>query len=260
MRWIIGDIHGMLRPLETLLVSIRARDWNPRFIFAGDYVNRGPDSARVIDLLISLKDATFIRGNHDDIFDLVLHGECYVNDEKSPDPLTAFRWFCQHGLRSTLTSYRISPADIDNLLRRPNPQRLAHMLGAVPPSHRKFIRSLIPFTEFEDIFVAHAMWDINTPDDMEKLLEKDHRVRHQLLWGRYTPEEIAKPKVWRRTGYFGHTPVINYDPATNVPIRGPRIVLTDTGAALGPRGRLTAVCPDSGVVLQVDPNGIFADG
>jgi hypothetical protein len=35
-------------------------------------------------------------------------------------------------------------------------------------------------------------------------------------------------------------------------------VLTDTGAALGPRGRLSAVCADSGVVLQIDPNGIFS--
>lgn len=257
MRWIIGDIHGMLRPLETLLVSIRARDWNPKFIFAGDYVNRGPDSARVIDLLLSLDDAVFIRGNHDDIFDLVLHGECYVNDEKSPDPLTAFRWFSQHGLKTTLTSYRINPVDIDNLIRRPNPQRLAHMLGAIPPAHRRFIRTLVPYVEFEDIFVAHAMWNTDKPDDLAKSLEKDNRARHRLLWGRYSSEEIANPKIWRRTGYFGHTPVINYNPSANVPIRGPQIVLTDTGAALGPRGRLSAVCADSGVVLQVDPNGIF---
>jgi serine/threonine protein phosphatase 1 len=258
MRWIIGDIHGMLRPLETLLVSIRARDYNPKFIFAGDYVNRGPDSARVIDLLLSLDNATFLRGNHDDIFDLVLHGESYVQDEKMPDSLAAFRWFTQHGLRSTLTSYRIRPGDIDALLRKPNPQRLAQMLGAIPPAHRNFIRKLIPFVEFDDIFVAHALWDVAAPDDLAATLEKDHRARHRLLWARYTGEEVAQQKAWRRTGYFGHTPVINYDPSVNVPMRGPKIVLTDTGAALGPRGRLSAVCADSGVVLQIDPNGIFA--
>jgi serine/threonine protein phosphatase 1 len=248
----------MLRPLETLLVAIRARDWNPKFIFAGDYVNRGPDAARVIDLLLTLDNAIFIRGNHDDIFDLVLHGECYVNDENGPDSLTAFRWFCQHGLRTTLASYRISPADMDSVMRRPNPQRLANMLSVVPTSHRQFIRSLVPFAEFDDCFVAHAMWDIASPDELPATLAADNRARHRLLWGRYSLEEIQKPKPWRRTGYFGHTPVINYDPAANTPIRGPNIVLTDTGAALGPRGRLTAVCADSGAVLQIDPNGIFA--
>jgi serine/threonine protein phosphatase 1 len=258
MRWIIGDIHGMLRPLETLLVSIRARDYNPKFIFAGDYVNRGPDSARVIDLLLSLDHATFLRGNHDDIFDLILHGECYVQDEKTPDSLAAFRWFAQHGLRTTLTSYRISTGDIDRLLRKPNPQTLAQMLSAVPPAHRKFIRTLVPFVEFDDIFVAHALWDIGAADDLPKTLAADPRARHRLLWGRYTADEIAHQKPWRRTGYFGHTPVLNYDPSVNVPVRGPQIVLTDTGAALGPRGRLSAVCADSGVVLQIDPNGIFA--
>jgi serine/threonine protein phosphatase 1 len=258
MRWIIGDIHGMLRPLETMLVAIRARDYNPRFIFTGDYVNRGPDSARVIDLLLSLDNATFLRGNHDDIFDLILHGECYAHDEKTPDSLAAFRWFAQHGLRTTLASYRVSPGDIDRLLRKPNPQHLAQMMGAIPPAHRKFIRSLIPFIEFDDIFVAHAMWDISAPDTLPETLAKDPQAKHRLLWGRYTADEILRQKPWRRTGYFGHTPVLNYDPSTNVPMRGPKIVLTDTGAALGPRGRLSAVCADSGVVLQIDPNGIFS--
>lgn len=260
MRWIIGDIHGMLRPLETLLVAVRARDRAAQFIFAGDYVNRGPDSARVLDLLLCLKNAVFLRGNHDDIFDLVLNGMCYVSDDNMPDPMTAFRWFCQHGLRNTLLSYRITPGEIDGLLKRPSPQRLAQVVAPVPPAHRRFIRTLAPMAEFDDCFVAHAMWN---PDDLDEFPEKlanDQRVRHRLLWGRFTPNDLARPKRWRRTGYFGHTPVLNYDPkAGEVPLRAPSIVLTDTGAALGPRGRLSAICHETGAILQADPNGLFVE-
>jgi hypothetical protein len=40
-----------------------------------------------------------------------------------------------------------------------------------------------------------------------------------------------------------------------VPIRGPRIVLLDTAAALTSNGRLSAVCVESGELVQVDRAG-----
>ena len=49
MRWVIGDIHGMLRPTEALIGCILGRDASARFIFVGDYINRGPDSRGVLD-------------------------------------------------------------------------------------------------------------------------------------------------------------------------------------------------------------------
>src|SRR4051794_13360276 len=38
MRWVIGDIHGMLRPLAALLDEVRRDDRSPEFHFVGDYV------------------------------------------------------------------------------------------------------------------------------------------------------------------------------------------------------------------------------
>jgi len=66
---------------------------------------------------------------------------------------------------------------------------------------------------------------------------------------------IARNKRWKRTGYFGHTPVKALGVDENVPVRGPKIVLLDTGAALNAHGRLTAVCADTGETLQVDRRG-----
>ncbi len=54
MRWVIGDVHGMLVPLEGLLQAIEPRDAAARFFFVGDYVNRGPNLRGVIDRLLAL--------------------------------------------------------------------------------------------------------------------------------------------------------------------------------------------------------------
>src|SRR5262249_45198550 len=63
----IGDIHGCLHALTTLLdlVTPRSKD---QIITLGDYVDRGPDSRGVLDHLIDLHDAgrlVALRGNHD---------------------------------------------------------------------------------------------------------------------------------------------------------------------------------------------------
>ena len=63
----IGDIHGYLNALETLVdfVSLKSDDI---LITVGDYVDRGPDSAGVIDWLIEKFDEgqlVPLRGNHD---------------------------------------------------------------------------------------------------------------------------------------------------------------------------------------------------
>ena len=241
MRWVIGDIHGMLRPLRPSSRG-RAGDADCRFIFVGDYINRGPNSKGVIDLLLSLDNASFIRGNHDDIFDLVLHEDCYICDDTGPDAISAFKWFSHHGLMSTLQSYGLDYAEVESVVKRPSLPRLRQLVSVVPDAHRKFVRTLHPYLEFDDMFVVHAMWDPDLADDFEPLAS-NARMRHRLLWGRYSGDELRRAKRWRRTGYFGHTPVMNYGLTESVPVRGPKIVMLDTGAALGSAGRLSAVSP-----------------
>jgi diadenosine tetraphosphatase ApaH/serine/threonine PP2A family protein phosphatase len=261
MRWIIGDIHGMLRPLRALLASVRAADPAAQFYFVGDYVNRGPDSRGVIELLLSLPHARFVRGNHDDIFDLLLHGKSYNPHADARNPVGAFTWFIRHGLRETLVSYGVDEIDIERVARRPSDDGVRSLVESVPQSHRTFLRTLPPVVEETDFFVAHAWWDPDEPDDqpsIEARLLTSAKSRHQVLWGRYT-YELTRTKRWRRTGYFGHTPVETYPPLArkgeNLPIRAPQIVLLDTGAALSMNGRLSAVSADDGQLIQVDRLG-----
>ncbi len=265
MRWIIGDVHGMLRPLEGLLAGIERADKDAKLYFVGDYVNRGPESRGVINLLLTLKNARFIRGNHDDIFDQVIHGHSYAPNASNGDRVLAYKWFTEHGLIETLLSYDLTNAQIASAYHRP--QLIEPLLSAIPKSHIDFIHNLPPVIEEDDFFVAHGKWEIDhfseNPFIAEQLLTDPHR-RHNLLWGRFTERELAATKAWQRTGYFGHTPVDTYkallgnrDP---VPLRGPKIVLLDTAAALLPNGRLTAMCHETQMAMQADRQGKICAG
>jgi serine/threonine protein phosphatase 1 len=259
MRWIIGDIHGMLRPLDALLNAVQARDPAARFTFSGDYINRGPDSPGVVERLLGLKNATFLRGNHDDIFDLILNGTCYLGGAETSDPVAAFQWFMNHGLADTLMAYGIDYAELEFLAQHPDAGNLELAVQVVPESHRQFFRSLRAVAEYDEFFVAHAYWDPDEGDsspDLAARLASDPKLRQQLLWGRYTETQIQRKKRWKRTGYFGHTPVVNYRQEDDLtPVYGPQIVLLDTAAALGLNGRLTAVCADNRDVIQTDRAG-----
>ena len=260
MRWVIGDVHGMRAALESLLAAVARRDSAPRFLFAGDYVNRGPDSRGVLDLLLSLPDASFVRGNHDDVFDVILNGRGYGDPTQPMDRVAAFRWFMQHGLGETLVSYGADYAHLEYAAGHPTESRVFDAVSGVPDAHRAFVRNLPPVHEEPDLFVAHAMWDVDAPDDAPNLAAPlaapgNDAARFKVLWGRYGERDIKRVKRWRRTGYFGHTPVRSYRPGQDTPIRGPGIVLLDTGAALTPDGRLSAVCAETGECVQVERSG-----
>jgi serine/threonine protein phosphatase 1 len=266
MRWIIGDVHGMFAALEALLGEVARIDTQARFYFVGDYINRGPDSKRVLDLLISLDStgAKFIRGNHDDIFDEVLNGQSYATNAANRDRVVAFQWFMEHGLDATFESYGVDYAMLESCQLRPSHERLNKIVAAVPESHKQFIRGLVPVIDESDFFVAHAMWDPHENDlstMMSRRLETDSGARHKLLWGRFAEDDIPWTKMWRRTGYFGHTPVFAYAASQTardvayVPIVGNQMALIDTGCALSAAGRLTAYCAEDKRYVQSDRFG-----
>jgi hypothetical protein len=257
MEWVIGDVHGMLRPLGALLEAVRKADPDAHFVFVGDYVNRGPDSRGVIELLLTLPRARFLRGNHDDVFDLLVNGDCYICHPTALDPLAAFTWFMQFGLAETLMSYGVDWAELDAVLQKPSPPGLERVLAAVPENHRKFIHALGSVYEAETFFVGHGYWNPDASDSSPSISQRlatDEQLRYQLLWGRFNGQQLARRKNWSRTGYFGHTPVSNYRPDL-VPVRGPSVVLVDTASALSTVGMLSAVCAENATVIQADREG-----
>ncbi|KAL9947433.1 hypothetical protein D7B24_006083 [Verticillium nonalfalfae] len=73
---IIGDVHGMLAPLDALLKKLNhsaapvskgpeSAVYDDHLVFLGDMVNKGPNTPGVIDLLLR-HNASAVRGNHED--------------------------------------------------------------------------------------------------------------------------------------------------------------------------------------------------
>ncbi|MCC6238791.1 MAG: serine/threonine protein phosphatase [Phycisphaerales bacterium] len=264
MRWIIGDIHGMLAPLEMLLRAIDVADDEAELLFIGDYVNRGSESSQVVETLLSLPDARFIRGNHDDIFDLVINRQCFCLHPSAPNPIMAMRWFLEYGLDKTLISYGADPALIDVFVRQPSDQLINQLTAGVPQHHRNFFRQLPGAIDEGDFFMVHACWPVDEKSEFPGInarLKNQSHLRYTALWERFTDQDITRRKSWRRTGFFGHTPTTNYTSATRsnaqspLPLSGPQIMLIDTGCVLSPAGRLTAYCVDTDTFIQATPQG-----
>jgi hypothetical protein len=257
----------MLQPLKALVAAVTKMDPAARWFFVGDYVNRGPDSKGVIDFLLKLPGARFCRGNHDDIFDVIVNGESFAEEVTHNERPAAFRWFMDHGLAETLISYGATLSDLKAAMAHPTVKVLDELTARVPASHRQFIRNLPAVIEEPDLFITHARWDPDIPDEDPSpttFLEVDQELRKTVTWGRFSLAEVDMPKTWRRTAYFGHTPVDSYgarggyDPKGGgklVPVMGNKMVLIDTAAALSPVGRLTAFCPDKTTFVQVDRIG-----
>ena len=256
----------MIRPLEALVRAVQRKDSEAKLYFVGDYVNRGPESRRVVDFLLTLKNSKFIRGNHDDVFDLILHRKCYDPHPDADSPGSSFKFFLKHGLDTTLTSYGISIVRIERTAQQPDKQALEELLQPVPSAHREFFRNLPVIIDEPDLFVIHAKWDpheATQQPDLHTRIIMEPRHRHQILWGRFSEEEVNARKAWERTGFFGHTPVSIYsrnsENRDHLPVMGHKIVLLDTGAALSSAGRLTAYCAETRKYLQADRSGTILD-
>lgn len=132
----IGDIHGCRIALETLVQAIQPGPTDI-IVTLGDYVDRGPDSRGVIDVLIKLGRKTQLvglLGNHEEMMMAVVQGV-----------ETHHAWL-RHGGVETLESYNFDG-----------------QLDFLPPAHLDFIASLGDYFEYENFFFTHAAYDPDLP-------------------------------------------------------------------------------------------------
>lgn len=108
MLYAIGDVHGRADLLELLLAFIeddaKTAGRNLAIMMLGDLVDRGPDSCRVLDMVVALlarwPASRFCLGNHDSFFLSFL-------DETSDFPDIVDSWLSQGG-DATLRSYGLT--------------------------------------------------------------------------------------------------------------------------------------------------------
>jgi serine/threonine protein phosphatase 1 len=219
----IGDIHGRKDLLHDLLRQIEADDLargaaDTQIIFLGDLVDRGADSAGVIETAMALRKAgrnvRFLLGNHEEVF----LAACRKGDTKT------LRFFLKIGGNATLQSYPITRSeymalDLDELAAR--------LATLVPEAHLAFIESFEDQIIIGDYVFVHAGIRPGVPLSEQK--RSDLRwIREEFTGHRGDLEKVV---------VFGHT---IYD---DIEERGSRIGI-DTGAYAS--GVLTAIGLEGG--------------
>ena len=190
--WAVGDIHGRLDLLEPLLAEMLAdlsRSAAERriLVFLGDYIDRGADSAGVIDRLCRLQDqpsleAHFLRGNHEDRM------EAFFDDPSvGPD-------WCDYGGREALRSYGVTAPTV-----RSDENGWIECAGAFrktfPDRHRQFLASQDYSFSIGDYFFAHA--------GARPGVALADQSSDDLMWIRQ--DFLADPAVFEKMVVHGHT-------------------------------------------------------
>jgi serine/threonine protein phosphatase 1 len=222
----IGDIHGCADLLEALLLQIDVDcklypPVRPIVVFLGDYIDRGPASRDVLDLLLGYqqtKETVFLKGNH----------ETFVHRFLS-EPAVLSEWRLCGGLE-TLVSYGLTPS-IDPDIREQN--QLAEKLAKyMPERHLQFLESLDLSFNCGDFLFVHAGIRPGVP--IRRQREED------LLWIR--EEFLSCEQRFEKFVVHGHTPVRTPD------IRSNRINI-DTGAFA--TGRLTCIVIEGSSIIEL---------
>jgi serine/threonine protein phosphatase 1 len=147
----IGDIHGRLDLLETLLDRIAFDDERrgaakTTLVFLGDLMDRGPDSRGVIDRLMRLSNSSqpcvFLMGNHEELLIRVWSGERQTAAT-----------FNRAGGRETLMSYGITREAYDSWDLGDVTEATARL---VPQEHIDFLRSFKNWHQQGDYLFVHA--------------------------------------------------------------------------------------------------------
>lgn len=83
--YICSDIHGFYNEFRKALdeSGFDANDENSWLVSLGDEMDRGPDPGKVIDYLMSLPRAIFVRGNHTDLMEELLERRWPCNHDYS---------------------------------------------------------------------------------------------------------------------------------------------------------------------------------
>ena len=217
----IGDVHGradcLVRAQARIDRDRGAAQAAPRAIeiYLGDYVDRGPDSKAVLDLMAARARATRIvalRGNHETAMEFFLAGRL---------PFAAWRAL---GGAETLLSYGFAASD----LRRAEGPRREDFAERLPDDHRRFLASLSAFHRAGGYCFVHAGLRPGVALESQDVADLTG-IRHEFL---------------DDDGDFGFIVVHGHTPVERVDFRSNRINL-DTGAYVS--NRLS--------VLRIDASG-----
>ena len=215
----VGDIHGRLDLLNKLIVKIKSffdSAGSKTLVFLGDVIDRGSDSAGVVEVIAKLKSGSpdfsrviLLKGNHEALMMDFLN-----------DPAGRGKLWLDNGGNDTLKSYGVFPPD------QISPRHLSYLAtelsDKMPAHHKSILKSAQTYFTKGDYFLCHA--------GVDPVQALDQQSEATLLWKRdmafFDEKHLDKMIV------HGHTP-------HEKPLIGKGHINIDTAAYL--TGNLTAL-------------------
>ncbi len=171
-QYAISDVHGCADTLKALLNRIGPTGGDVLF-FLGDYIDRGPNSKGVVDILLELEagdiETVCLRGNHEELLLRALQDESRMDN-----------WIINGGM-TTIESY------------------LEEESFVLPPSHKHFYNRLPRYHLTPEYVLVHAGLNFGLADPLED--------EHSLIWIRGWYNRIDPQWLNGRLIVHGHTPI-----------------------------------------------------
>lgn len=261
--YVIGDLQGCQRPLLELMARIEAESPAATILFAGDLVNRGPDSLAALRYVKGLGDrARTVLGNHD--LHLLaaaqgirrLHRSDTLDDIlQAPDRDALLEWLRRQPVAILQDGHLLVHAGVAPQWNAAQTLDLAHEVETVlrGPDWVDFLREMYGN--------APDRWDdaLTGTDRLRCIVNILTRIRFCAQDGTMdfaTKEgagnappgmmpwfEVPDRRSADVTVVFGHWSTLGL-------VQRPNLIALDTGCVWG--GKLTAVCLEDRSVIQVD--------
>ncbi len=183
-QWVIPDIHGHYKTLKALVEQQVQPAKDDVLFFLGDYIDRGPDSKKVIDYLRKLQDEGYnlklLLGNHEDYciraYDEAVSGGSFLGIKSRN--LIKKEWMA-YGGKQTLKSFG------------------ARNVRSFPVEYIDWMRKLEYYIQLEDYILVHAGFNFGIDDPFAD--------KTAMLWVR--DYNVKTEKINNKSVIHGHVPV-----------------------------------------------------
>ncbi|MBS0357943.1 MAG: symmetrical bis(5'-nucleosyl)-tetraphosphatase [Proteobacteria bacterium] len=263
----IGDIQGCFNEFQKLLKKIHFDPAHDQLWFAGDLVNRGPQSLEVLRFIQSLPKSTIvILGNHDLHLLAVAYGVIPIREKdtihpilNAPDCESLCHWLRQqklmhydHRLNSILVHAGIAPQwnleqaqnyakEIETILQSEQQylELLKHMYGNTPTQWQESLTGWERYRLITNYFTRMRICKADGELDLHYNKGLTEIPENYMPWFQCPNRALKNTDI-----LFGHWAALNGETHT------PHVIALDTGCVWG--NQLTAMRVEDGEKYQVN--------
>lgn len=191
----IGDIHGCSEDLDRLLKAVEFDSTKDHLVHTGDVVAKGPDSAAVLDTLISMN-ASGVRGNWED---RVLTAAQFLFAQQRARPVQPY---------------------VDEMLRtHRQPSKEAEVLARLTPEHIKYLKTLPLILTIGPPTPPDAVRPPSRPSLPKFSSRRTHDSHDPAPYHSRLKRPIKSPVLVAHAGIVPAVPLIRQDPISVMTMR-----------------------------------------